>query len=107
MAGRKIAIYGSTLPNNNCIELARFVADTTLNTFILIQYVGFLFLTGYSLLGTFEGAQTAAITGLVVYFVMKKGLADPCRAFFIPDMGLVLITEISNGCEHGVGGRGA
>ena len=32
-----------------------------------------------------------------------QGLADPCRALFVPDVGLVLVPEMVDGRKHGVG----
>ena len=87
------------------VKLARVVADTAFNTLVLIQCVGFFLFAGNDLLRASFRAQPTTGAGFRVNFVIEKILADTGRAFFMFDMGFVLVPEIENGGQYRIRGR--
>ena len=59
-----------------------FITDAAFNAFILIQFVGFFFLAGDRLLGTFYGTQAAAGTRFLIDVIMEKVFADAGRTSY-------------------------
>jgi hypothetical protein len=84
----------SPLLDKNGIKLTGFVTDTTLDAFIPVYMVGFLFFTGDGLLRAFQGAQMTAVTFFFIDFVMEKRLTGARRTFLVPDVCLVLLPKI-------------
>ena len=88
------------LLNNNSIKFAGIVANTAFDTFVLVQLMrGFLF-AGDDIFRASFCTQGASGAGFRIDFVVEQILADTCRAFFVLDMGFVLVTEIIDGCDH-------
>jgi hypothetical protein len=79
---------------DNRTKLTYIITDTTFDTQLLIKVVSLFLLAGNGILGALAGADPAARTGIRVNFIVIQCLAYTRRAFFIPDVGLVFVTEI-------------
>ena len=53
----------------------------------------------------FSLAEPAAGTGFRINIIMEQGFADASRAFFIPNMSIILFTKIPDRGQYGVCSR--
>jgi len=92
------------LSDKDGLKLTGLVTYSALDALFLVQLVGLFLLPGYGLLRAFDGAKAATRTGLMVNMILEKGLAYARITLFISYVGLVFITEITYGRNHGIGG---
>jgi hypothetical protein len=81
----------------NGVEFTCVIAYAAFYAFVLVQRVGLLLFAADSLLRAFARTDATAGTGFSINRIVKQGLADTGRAFFIYYMGLIFIPKIKYG----------
>src|ERR1035437_8145705 len=89
------------------VELAHLTAGVALDAAGEVDHVRLLALSADHACGALLGAEDAAGAGLGVDVVRDERLALAGRAALLVDVRLVLVAEVADGGEHGVGGGAA
>jgi len=92
-----------SLTYNYRIKFACFETGAALDAFFKADRVGLFLFARCSLGGADAGAGMAARALFGVNSIRNQGLAHACRALMMLYMRLVLVAEILDGCEHGIG----
>jgi hypothetical protein len=85
------------LSNLNGVEFTCIVTYAAFYALFLVQFVRLLFFTADRLLRALSRTHAASGAGLGIDLVMKQLLADAGRAFFVANMGFILIPEVKYG----------
>ena len=90
-----------------CAELAGFLADTTTQTVVRIDRMGFFLFPRNASNRALASTAATAVTEIRVDTEGDEFLADAGGAFLIIHMGQILFFKIPNSCQNGVWGTGA